>query len=479
VRIDRGLGLAALLLVAGLLVHLPALVQHHDPFNSDEAYLATQAQVVDHGGALYYDTVDRKPPLVPLVYAAVFEITGTDTLLWVRLAAILAEVVAAYLLAVEARRRFGEDRAAPIAGLLLVASTGAFFAKDFQTANFEAFMLPAAVAAVLLANRSRYAESGVAAAVATLCQQTGATVLLPLAWLAWRARPRARALVMLAAGFVVPILATALVFGWSAFTHWVFTSNTGYLDASGVWGYVIRLGLRQTWYFVLAHLAIVVLALMTIRRAREHVDLWLWLLGGLIAVGSGLRFFGHYYLVLLAPLSLLATIPLLRVSWKLLAVVGASIVVTVGYFAWPALVYTPSHTVRVGEELAHYVKEHTSKGDRVLVWGHLPEVYWRSGIPPATRFATTGFLTGLSGGRPSWRTGMQYAAPGAWDAFDRDLRAHPPALIFDLSPANVRDQGHSPPSKFPRFGDYLARNYERVGVVDDVPVYAPRTVRTK
>ena len=36
--------------------------------------------------------------------------------------------------------------------------------------------------------------------------------------------------------------------------------------------------------------------------------------------------------------------------------------------------------------------------DGILVWGQLPEVYWASGKRPATRFITTGFLTGNWGG---------------------------------------------------------------------------------
>jgi hypothetical protein len=68
---------------------------------------------------------------------------------------------------------------------------------------------------------------------------------------------------------------------------------------------------------------------------------------------------------------------------------------------------------------------------------------------------------------------MQYAAPEAWADFDADLRAHPPQLIFDLSPADIRNAGYFPPSKFPRFGDYLDRNYHRVATVDGVAVYAP------
>ena len=101
-------------------------------------------------------------------------------------------------------------------------------------------------------------------------------------------------------------------------------------------------------------------------------------------------------------------------------------------------------------------------------------MYWKSDRPPATRFETTGFLTGLSGGRPPSRVGMQYAAPEAWDDFDADLRTHPPELIFNLSPADIRNAKYFPPAKFPRFGNYLARDYRQVATVDGVPVYAPR-----
>ena len=40
--------------------------------NADEAYVATQAQVLDAGGDLYVDVTDRKPPLVPPAFGDFF-----------------------------------------------------------------------------------------------------------------------------------------------------------------------------------------------------------------------------------------------------------------------------------------------------------------------------------------------------------------------------------------------------------------------
>jgi len=475
----RTFALTALLFAAvAFAVHAPGL--SNKVFNSDEAYLATQAQVLNRGGRLYHDTVDRKPPVVPYLYAATFRLTGSDDLLPVRVLAVIADVATALLLAGEARRRFGNERAGLVAGLLFLGATAAYFAQDTQAANFEVFMLPSMVAAFVLAVRDRPLGAGVALAVSTLTKQTAATTLLPLAWLGWRHRHGDRTRLttgwtLLAAGFVVPVVVAALAFGWHDFVHWVFTSNEGYLDANGVVGYVLHRGLVQTLWFLLANLAVVVLCVLAARRWRDDADLWLWVLAGAVAVASGLRFFGHYYLQLLPPLSLLATRPLLRAPARALAAVAVAVAVPIGYLAVPAYRRDDSPTQRAGRALAAYARAHTRPGASILVWGHLPEVYWRSDRRPATRFETTGFLTGLSGGRPPSRVGMQYAAPEAWDDFDADLRAHPPALIFDLSPADIRNAKYFPPEKFPRFGDYLSRDYHRIATVDGVAVYAPRT----
>src|SRR5207253_5140033 len=76
-------------------------------FNSDETFLATQANVIRHGGDLYEDVTDRKPPLVPYLYAATFAFFGTTALWSVRVLAMLAVALSALLLTVEARRRYG------------------------------------------------------------------------------------------------------------------------------------------------------------------------------------------------------------------------------------------------------------------------------------------------------------------------------------------------------------------------------------
>ena len=464
----------ALLLVA-VALRIPAFTV--PVFNSDEAFLATQAEVINDGGRLYHDAVDRKPPLVPYLYAAVLAVTGSNDLAGMRTLAMLSVALTGLLLVAEGRRRDGPRRGW-IAGLLFVFASVCFAPQDGQAANFEVFMLPVMTAAFVLAVRERTAWSGVALAVATLTKQTAAVALLPLAFLAWQRR-RARGLLTLALSFALPIVAVALAFGFDRFMFWVFTGNGGYLDASGIWSYVAALGARQTGWFLFGEAALVLLLVPAVRRWRDDVDLWLWLASGFVAVFTGLRFFPHYYLQLLPPLVLLGVggltmVPVRARNW---VAVGAVVVAcaTCGYFVRSAFTDGNTRDSQVAIDVGRYLGAHVAPSQHVLVWGQAPEAYWTSDRTPATRFATTGFVTGTSGGRPPWRVGVQYAVPGAWDDFMHDLAAHPPALIANMSSANQRQGSHYPPSKYPRFADYLRRGgWHVVDTVDGVQILAPR-----
>ena len=99
------------LLALTVFLRLPAFFV--DVFNSDETFLATQAQVIRDGGDLYREAADRKPPLVPYIYAATFAVTGTTALWSVRVLAMLA--VGAHRAAARVRGR-GDATAAARCG---------------------------------------------------------------------------------------------------------------------------------------------------------------------------------------------------------------------------------------------------------------------------------------------------------------------------------------------------------------------------
>ncbi len=456
---------ACVVIVVAVVIHLPGLVRT-EVLNPDEAFLATQGRVINDGGHLYQDVVDRKPPIVPYVYAITQRITGSDEIVWVRVLGIAAHVLTALLLAAIARRRWGERAAFAAALLYLVACVG-LVVEDSQAANFEVFMLPLMAAAMWLADRRRPAGAGLAAAAATLAKQVAATTMLPLAYLAWR-DDRMKGLVRLGAAFVLPIALAAAIFGWNDFFFWVFTGTGSYLDPSGSWSVAFGRGLWGGFMFLCANLGALILVIGAWRKRHEDLDLWLWLLAAAIGTASGLRFFGHYFLQLAPPFSLLAAGTIAnarRPVWIRTGLLGLFTIVvslTLAFTAHPKI-------LRPYDRVAVAVEAHTHTDDHIFVWGQFPEVYWASDRPPATRFLTSGFLTGFGGGRSSSHVGRQYAVTGAWDDFNADLSLHPPALIVDASAGTSFSM-----DRFPEFADFVAANYVRVDDIDGVVLYAHR-----
>jgi 4-amino-4-deoxy-L-arabinose transferase-like glycosyltransferase len=464
----------ALLLLLTLALRLPAFFVN--VFNSDETYLATQAHVIEDGGNIYREAADRKPPLVPYIYAASFELFGSNNLWTVRVVAMLAIALTAWLLAVEATRRWGR-RAGWIAGLLCVFAMVAFAPQDGQAANFEVFMLPAMTAAVLLARRGRAGSSGAAVAVATLAKQTGAATLLPIAYLVWKTKGR-RGLFWMTVAFAVPIGLVALALGPAQLFYWTVLGNGSYISVGEASAFVLSSFVLMTLAWVACNLPIVwqVPTAWKARRERARdgltdTDLWLWLVSAAVSVAIGLRFFGHYYIQLIPPLVLLTAGSLSRLPRRFgtatvaFAAVAAVAFSAAGYFLTP-YGKEPSYAT-----VSRFLVAHSGKHDHVLVWGNEPEIYWASNLTPATRFLTIETLTDSFAGRPADDASPEKSSPLVWDWFYQDLNKHPPRFIVDTSPADIRGAQYTPISQFPRLEAIVRSQYSYDESIDGIAIY--------
>jgi len=476
VRSRRGdvVRLVAVVLALTAVLRLPAFFV--DVFNSDETFLATQGQVIREGGDLYREAADRKPPLVPYVYAATQKLTGTTSLWSVRVAAMLASAGAAVLLALEARRRYGR-RAMWAAALLTTVALVSFAPQDGQAANFEIFMLPLMVAGVMLARRGRAASSGVAIGFATLAKQTGAATLLPIFFLLLKRRDK-RGLVEVSVGFAAPLLVAATLLGPRQLFYWTVLGNGSYVGLKTASTLVVAMFVLMTIGWAACNVPI----LWTIPRSwrARHVtaadgetnsDLWLWALSAAVSCAVGLRFFGHYYLQLVPPLVLLTAGALQHASRRAVrftigfALVSGLLFSAAGYFL------TPFGGEPAYQSVSRYLDRETKPTDRVLVWGNVPEIYWASGLRPATRYiATQSLLAANHAGRTEAPKPSELD-PQVWTWFWRDLRNHPPRFIVDTSKTDIRGANLSPMSHYPRLQHYVQRNYTLDRTIDGLRVY--------
>jgi len=469
--------LFAILLLLTVALRLPGFFV--DVFNSDETFLATQAHVIRDGGNLYREAADRKPPLVPYIYAASFEFFGSTALWTVRLVAMLAIALTAWLLACEARRRWGR-RAGWIAGLLCVFAMVAFAPQDGQAANFEVFMLPAMTAAVLLARRGKSGSSGVAVAVATLAKQTGAATLLPVAYLVWKARGK-KGIGRAALGFAIPLGLVAFALGPGQLLYWTVLGNGSYVSIGAASVYVVSTFVLMTLAWVACNLPIVwrLPEAWSARRQRARdggtdTDLWLWLISAALSVAVGLRFFGHYYIQLIPPLCLLTAGSLARATRRVGTMTLAFAAIAAVAFSAAGYFMSPYGSEPAYQSVSKFLATHSKKNDRVLVWGSVPEIYWASNLRPATRFITTSTLTDSFPGRPAIDATPEKSSTLIWDWFYEDLGAHPPRFIVDTSPADIRGAEYTPMVRFPRLEEIVASQYRYDTSINGIAVYERR-----
>ncbi|MEV6778735.1 glycosyltransferase family 39 protein [Streptomyces syringium] len=438
-------------------------------WNPDEGFLATEARMLARGAVLYSTVVDRKPPLLPWLYQLCFGLFGDDSLLPVKILAVPAQLLTAVLLASLARRRWGE-RAGRTAGVLYLLVSIGLDPEDAQAATFEVFMVPWTAAAMWCADRGRWSAAGLAVAGAVLTKQTGGAVLAPVLLLLCAHHRRAAGAGALALGFVLPVAAVAWLTGPARLLFWTVTGSGSYASAQGVLTLALSRAAFNAGVLCLgcAGLVVPVVVLLLTRRRVAPPELWLWTAASAVAVTTGFHFFGHYYLQLLPPLTLLGTSALCALPRPASPPAIAGAVLTCGFFlTWGLTSHAPGlpHSL----EVARAARERTAPTDRVLFWGMHPEQYWFADRQPAGHCLTAGLLTNYSGGRGPSRVGEAYGVPGTWPVLRRELSLRPPALIVDDS----RGKPYGP-SRMPSLRAVLDRRYERVAVVDGAVFYARR-----
>ncbi|MCU1456123.1 MAG: glycosyltransferase [Actinomycetia bacterium] len=461
-------GFVVLVVAAAVVTHLPGLTRQL--FDPDEAAIATLGDVVARGGVLYRDAIDRKPPLAPLLYAGTFVATGTRDLLPVHFLLALGIAGGALILAAEARRVGGARAGWWAAGLLIAGSIAARPAAA-QAANYSQLAVLPACGAIVAARRGTRRSAvvaGVLLGLAVLTRQTWILGLGPAmlaAWLTGDRRASRPALLALATAATVAAVSVFVPFG--AFFRWTFTSNTSVLDVSQS-VHVTQRAWVSVSLFVIGHLAIVWLAAR--RGLRLHdIDLWLWVVSGLVSVALGLRFFDHYWFQVLPPLCLLAAFGVARTSHpeRLLLV---AVMAWGAISGWNAAWTTRAFTHDWGPVVS-VIRQHTRPTDRVTVWGSIPELYWLSGRAPGGAMVITDFVVGRTAGRPDGPQRLADATPGALDEYLASLYASPPKLFLDTSTAGIRSYAHYPTALVPPVATFLRRYYREVGTTQGIEVY--------
>lgn len=518
-------GLSGLLLACVVAAGLRLPAFRYDVISDDEAIYHAMARTLAHGGVMYREAVDHKPPGLAYTYAAAQRLAGGDgarAMALVHLAGLLAAVSTCAALWLLALRLL--PAAAWLPPLLYAVFSTCMQPADGLAVNGELLMnLPVALCALCAVEAGRrrgLRRAGLDALAAALgsagalYKYQAAVVLfaLPALWLAPDAPAAADAPSDLPApgrfvargaasllGALAPVAAVALWFrahgALGEAISWGLLFNRNYVAEGSppLWA-LQRLG-AQLAGVVLPGALLYGAGLLTcarlLRRSpagaadvpRARPFLLLWSLFSIASVALGFRFFGHYFLQAELPLALLAAGPVERLLRLRPRLARAALIAPAAAFL--ALAALPELTrplfngrdpdyLRIGRA----VEARTGPSDTIWVWGNVPQLYYAASRSPGVRFTFCNYLTGLSPGTPSEyddaRDPAAHALPWAWPMVLQDLDRNRPALVLDTAAAGLKSYGKFPIARFPQLSSYLAAHYAPEGSVAGVVLYRRR-----
>lgn len=477
-RVRWSLLVFATLGIATLVTRLPGVV-FSGMFDRDESYLSVMGDSLRSGGEMYITFIDRKPPIVPYIYAAVRSV-GVDMRL-VRLICALLIFANGVVVTLIVRKLVARRSAALAAGTLSVVGASLFLPVDAQAANFELWGLLPASAAMLFVVSSRadaqhawrwFGLAGAALMLAVNCKQPYIVVVFPIAWEIFRQqRNWSRNLLAAMAGAAMAVVPLALIVDLGLMWRWVWTDNVDYLDGGISTVRALGVGLGLTAVFVGFHLPLFygVWAGLT-RRVRLDATMVVWGLASVLAIPIGLRFFGHYYQQLVPPLAVLSGIGLsvaTRRAWRFVAGLTAALA-----FALVGLAFVHRPDLSNFTALGRYIQATTTTNERIVVWGALPDVYVSAERQPAGVFLHAGYLTGNWASRstnlgPAVVASEPYSS--RWRIFLEDIRTDPPTLIIDAARPGT-DWSRYAPGSYP-IGALMTRCYRFDAQIDGLPIW--------
>ncbi len=489
-----------------VLTRLPALL--YPRAIDDEAVYGVVARVMLAGGLPYRDAIERKPPLLFLVYWAVFRMFGAYNWLalhWLAAAWVLLTMAGLFSIA----QRLGGRRAGMFAALAYALVQPWATAKNLAFNGEMLMNLPLVWAyALILPTRRAHifapllapVLAGVLLALAFLLKQPAAIAAVPLGLYLLCAPLRRKdrnwsgsigQAGALTAGF-------AAMLGGAAAILW----HNGLLGEAWYWTLADHGVPHIFWLHAAEHTALFLLfalplwlpllAWQSLRQAWRGREAELctvlgWLAVSVVGAAAGGRFYPHYYIQIVPPLAVLAGVfharqndrgddptgmarPLClshRVGGLSLRFAGlwlaAAAVVSLCVQSWQLL------GERAPSAAGNYVRTHAKPTGRLFVWGQQTPFYIDAGILPASRYIASFPLTGyIFGGDLPGVSTRDRIVPGAWQNLASDLRRQPPQFIIDTQ-ATPGDT--YPMRDFPWLARYVASVYRRTAVFADGTVY--------
>lgn len=459
-----------------------------EPFgvSVDESTYLAMSEVLNSGGVLYKDVVDRKPPALIWTYQFISKVFGQWNIHAVHFVFFVMILFLAYLAGL-VLKRVGESAESSRRAVLLFAIYSSCFPREILSANAEIPMLiflALSLLAFLKGSQERnnlwIFVSALLAAASCFFKQYGILIYAPIyvGWVLyerrtlgfWRKHLTAFVGVVSGFGLVVGIVSLYFVSqnAWAEFLRYFALDGLRYVassrlvqnHATSAWGAIF--GMLGSWPL---------LWWSVVQALRQSISWERWILilgtlGSLATVFLSGRYYTHYFIPVIWFLCLLAPGVLQSVWSKRKLWVLALVVPPFTFYAWFNLErervsekwsFTREKQAKI-RSLGAWIGENSDPKDRLVVWGMASQIYVLAERGSGTRFVFADFI---SGRQPGYRSEVSIPTPGTTEEFLSDLRDKRPRFFIDTSSADLNDYQWFPPSRFSELFAFLNNDYQK------------------
>jgi len=293
----------------------------------------------------------------------------------------------------------------------------------------------------------------------------------------------------------VPVIAVAIYFYYKGNLQealfWGFTYNFGYIESGSSSGSVLKIFGRSLYFIILglpAWIAIVKGICSKIKNFKECVSyekfqilifLLLWILISFYAATLGGRGYGHYFIQIVPPLSLLVAFFYDDIYYK--KVFWAWILIPVFIFTLSRIdiirtyeiINYPNYKSEISyKKTGEFIKENSSPEDKIYVWGWATPVYYFADRRSASRFIISDFVSGRVFGTDNKSDAVRKDFASKFlPLLCDDLRTNKPLFVVDSSPSGYFGYDRFPISEFIELDDFIRKNYNKVAEIDKIVIY--------
>ena len=489
-----------------LFLRIPAL--YHTIIDIDEAAFAEFANKWLGGAVPYVGVYDNKPILTYFFYYIIFYLFGINNLFAVHVATIFLVFVSAIVIYWFIEKITGIHEAIA-ASMFFIFLMHTYEPKYIATNTETLYTLPVLLAFVwyylVLWEKKNllYAVlSGICVGISFLINYKAGIILAAFGifgiYLLFMASDKKDELLRqikilgsMCIGFLIPVCIAILYFynkgALSEFINLGFLYNFKYIQ-SGMATVPYLKAIARFLLFVLCSLPLwIIIKQLWVRKSKLKTDknillILIWIALSIFAVMLGWRAYGHYFIQLALPLSLLGGlsirhVPTIYIKRSYVYLTVMAIIFMLSRINIPLTYHYLGDSNALSDfaykKVASKVQSLTSPEDTMFVWGSGAVAYIYANRRCSSKIIITDYVSGRQFGVTNEDMGenMNKYISYLRHEFIYEFMKYPPAIFIDTAPSGYYGYDKFPLEKFQELNAIIQKNYTFHITIDNMNIY--------